>query len=236
MIEELLSELPIVQNWGFILFLLFFFISIWFLRKEKLLSFMLESLFRRKERQSKFFTLVHNELGVKLLLCLQTVVLSSISIYYTFHYFTGFSIDSANQLFLFLATVSLAVLIYFLYKFLMSTLIGNVFFQKEQVQLWNESFFSIISLSGLVLLIPTLLLFFLPQTFLFCFSFLVLYFLFVVALMTYKVYTIFFARKSLLLYFILYLCAQEILPLYFLYKVLVYLFNTMQTGILWVQE
>jgi hypothetical protein len=228
MIEELLSEQPVIHNWGFILFFLCFLITIRLLRKEKLLFSMIESVFRQKERQA----VVNNELAIKLFLCLQTIVFSSISIYFIFNYFTGFSIDSASELFLFFGILSLLLLVFCLYKFLLNTLVGSVFFQKEQVRLWNDNFFTIISLSGLVLFIPTVLLFYFPSSFLFCFYFIVIYLLFTLILITYRIYVIFFHHKSALLYFILYLCAQEIVPLYFLYEVLVYLFNTMQMGIL----
>jgi len=233
--NEQLSEWPIVQNWGFILFLFCFFISIQFLRKEKLLFSMQESLFRAKERQNVFTVLVNNELSIKLLMCLQTIILFSVVIYHIFSNTTDLQIDSAEQLFAYFGVVSLALLLFFLCKFLFNILIGNIFFPKEKIQLWNDNFLSIISLSGLVLFIPTLLMFYIKETYLFCYYFYIIYSILVVFLMIYKIYVIFFQDKSLLLYFILYLCAHEIVPLYFLYRVLGYLFITMQKGTLWLQ-
>jgi hypothetical protein len=111
-----------------------------------------------------------------------------------------------------------------LYKSLISNLVGSVFFQKEDIRQWNEYFTSLLGLSGFVLFLPTLLMFYIENFYYACFIFYLIYFIFVVILIFRKIYVLFFPRNILLLYFILYLCAQEIIPLYFLYKGLNYLF------------
>jgi hypothetical protein len=138
-------------------------------------------------------------------------------------------------LFWILGIVSSLIIVFFIYKFLSNILIGNIFFQKENVHLLNYNLFSIISLSGLVLFIPTLLMFYVKEAYYFCFYFNLIYFLFVEVLMVYKIYVIFFHNKGLLLYFILYLCAQEIVSLYLSYRALIYLFTKLQKSTLWLQ-
>jgi hypothetical protein len=237
MIEEVISEWPVAQNWGFVLFLFCFFISMQLLGKRiRLFSSMLHGIFRERNRQSIFTEPVDNEFLTKILLCLQTVILTAIIIYCTLFHSKDIPFETiAQQLFWTLGSVSLLIIIFFLYKFASNVLIGNVFFPKENVLLLNFNLFSIISLSGFVLFIPTLLMFYVSNAYYFCFYFNIIYFLFIEILMIYKIYVIFFHHKSLLLYFILYLCAQEIVPLYLSYKALDYLIFMMQNGTLWSQ-
>jgi hypothetical protein len=126
--------------------------------------------------------------------------------------------------FLFSGT-ALLFLIFLLYKFLTYFLIGYVFFQKEDVQLWHNHYFSIISFSGIVLFIPALFIFYVPEAYSICFYFSVFYIIFVKILIIYKVFTIFFQQKSPLFYYFLYLCAQELLPLFLVLKALVYFYS-----------
>jgi hypothetical protein len=234
--EELLSEWPIAQNWGFVLFLFCFFISMQLLgKRSRLFSSMLHGLFREGNRQSIFFEPVDNEVLTKLLLCLQTVILSAVCVYCVFiHDTAAIEFETmAQQLFWTLGTVSLVIIVFILYKFASIVLIGNIFFPKENVILLNYNLFSIISLSGFILFIPALLMFYVNSAYYFCLYFNLIYFLFVEILIIYKIYVIFLHSKRFLLYFILYLCAQEIVPLYLVYRALIYLL--MQKGSLWFQ-
>jgi hypothetical protein len=234
--EELLSEWPVVQNWGFVLFLFCFFISMQLLgRGRRLFYSMLQGLFRKKNRQSIFFEQVDNEMISKLLLFLQTIILSSIFIYCVFSHAADTPFETVTQLLWLLGIASALIIVFFLHKILSNILIGNVFFNKENVRLLNHNLFSIIALSGLILFIPTLLLFYVKEAYYFCYYFNLLYFLFVEALIVYKAYVIFFHDKRLLLYFILYLCAQEIVSLYLSYRALIYLFIKLQKSTLWLQ-
>ncbi|MDR0680449.1 MAG: DUF4271 domain-containing protein [Dysgonamonadaceae bacterium] len=236
MTEELLSEWPVIQNLGFVLFLFCFFISMQLLGKGRRLFYsMLHSLFRKKSRQSIFFEPVDNEMISKLLLSFQTIILSSIFIYCSFSHASDVPFETVVQLFWLLGIASALIIVFFLYKFLSNILIGIIFFQKESVHLFAYNIFSIISLSGLVLFIPTLLIFYVKEAYYFCYYFNLIYFFFVEMLIVYKIYMIFFHDKRLLLYFILYLCAQEIVSLYLSYRALVYLFIKLQKSTLWLQ-
>jgi hypothetical protein len=225
MTEEILSEWPVAQNGVFILFLFCFFISMHLLGAgRKLLSAMLYSLFREKDRQSIFSETVDNEMINKIVLCLQTIILIAVITYCTFTHGGYLKFETVSQLFWCLGGTSLLVIAFLVYKFTTNILISSIFFQKENVQLWNDNFFSIISLSGLILFIPALLMFYVPEAFYFCFYFCLAFFLFIEILTFYKIFIIFFQQKSILLYFILYLCAQELVPLYLSYKALVHFY------------
>ena len=223
--EKLLSEWPIIQNWGFLIFLVCFFISMrLFEGKKQLLSSMMSSLFRENERQSIFSESISNELIRKLLLCLQMIILLAVIFYRALFPLGHSSTETAVQLYKTIGGIFLFLLIWVIYKFVSTWMVGAVFFHKESVHRWNEAFFALSSISGLVLFIPALLMFYIEEAYFF-YYFVLLYLFFIEILMCYKIYDIFFQHKGLLLHFILYLCAQEIAPLYLSYKAIIYFFT-----------
>jgi hypothetical protein len=223
--NEPISQRIQFQNWGFILFMVCFFIFIYaFNVGSKLLVSMIRGFWKNSMRERIFAGQINNELLIKLLLCLQTVVLCSINLFSFFLYQSDPSQEIVIEMFPFLTKTSLLILIFLLYKSLVYNLAGNIFFRKESIRQWNACFMSILCLSGFVLFLPTLFLFYIEKIFYFCCFFFLIYFIFIIILIFRKIYVLFFPRNILLLYFILYLCAQEIIPLYFLYKGLDYLF------------
>ncbi|MDR1632407.1 MAG: DUF4271 domain-containing protein [Dysgonamonadaceae bacterium] len=220
--EELLSEWPAAQNGLFFLFLFCFFTDMLLLGNSRnLFMSMIHSLFRKQDRQSIFFGTIHNEFISKLLLCLQMILMLSVFIYCSFSRIENIPFESTTRFLYLLRGTVLINLVFLLYKFLTNLWVGYVFFPRENAQLWNNQYFTIISLSGMVLFIPALLIFYLPEAYYPCFYLGILYFIFVKILMFYKIFVIFFQYKSSLLYFILYLCIQELVPLFFVSKALV---------------
>ena len=225
--EEILSEWPVAQNAVFILFVFCFFASMQFMgNSRRLLTSMLQRLFREQERESIFSQTVNNEFLIKLVLCLQTILMSSILIYCVFSHALNLPFETTSHLARTLGGTVLIILLYIVYKFLTNFGVEFVFFQRESIRLWNNLFFSIVSLSGIVLFFPALLIFYFPNTYYVCACLSLLYFLFVNFLTFYKIYKIFFQQKSPFLYFILYLCTQELLPLFFVYEALAYFYRT----------
>ena len=226
MTEEILSEWPVAQNAIFILFAFCFFTNMQFIGSwRRLLMSMLHHLFRQQEQQSVFSQTVNNEFIIKSVLCLQTILMSSILIYCVFFHEWNLPFETTTQFARTLGGTVLIILLFIIYKFLTNFGVAFIFFQWESTLLWNKLYFSIVSLSGIALFIPALLIFFFPNTYYFCAYLSLFYFLFVEILMLYKIFKIFFQQKSPLLYFILYLCTQELLPLFFTYKALVYFYR-----------
>jgi len=212
-----------VNNWGFILFFICFFIfaNIISNRNRFLLS-MFSGLYRNKDRHSMFYETVTNETLNKIVLSLQTIFLISI-IFYCYAVHEHFLSITVAQMLPFLGKCFLILIVFFLYKFLSYLIVGNIFFRKEGVVQWNNEFFSLISLNGIFLFLPTLILFYVENIYIICIYFMIFYLIFNLFFIFYKIYVIFFQGKQRLLYFILYLCTQEIVPLYLVYRGLVYL-------------
>jgi hypothetical protein len=196
---------------------------------------MTRELFRKNERESIFSEQINNEIFIKLLLILETIILLSFIFFNYFSHQSGSSIETSPQVFQFIGLTCLLFIAFFIYKYLSYVALSHIFFRKENLQQWNNNFISLICLSGFILFVPALLLFYVESAYYFCQIFALIYLIFIVLLIGYKVYVIFFSDKSLVLYFILYLCAQEIIPLYFLYRGLNYLFVIVQKDTLWVQ-
>jgi hypothetical protein len=226
MIEEPISHKLQSQNWGFLFFMICFFISIYAINKApKLLSGMTRGIFRSNNRESIFAEQVNNELIIKVLLCLQTFILLIVFLFVFFTDSPVWSQQIRDKAIPFLIGAAALVLVFFIVKVLLYNLIGNIFFPKETLREWNDIFISMIGLSGFVLFIPTLFMFYMPDAYYTVCTIYIIYVFFVAILLIHKVYILFFPHKSLLFYFILYLCAQEIIPVYFLLRGFGYLFN-----------
>ena len=234
-----MNDIPIsikneANNWGFMLFFICFFIIVSIINnRNRFFLSMFSSLFRNKDRHNMFYKTVTNETLYKFFLSLQTILLLSI-VFYCYAVHEHFlSVTTLTQMLLFLGKCSLLLVIFFIYKFLSYTVVGVIFFKKEIVVQWNNDYFSWISLNGIVLFLPALILFYVETAYIFCFYFLIFYLISNLLFIFYKVYTLFFHRKQRLLYFILYLCTQEIIPLYLVYRGFVYLI--VQKDTIWMR-
>ena len=194
---------------------------------------MFSGLYRNNDRQSMFYATVTNETLNRIFLSFQTILLLSIIFYCYAIYKHHLSITTLMQMLIFIGKMSLLLIFFFFYKFLSYSVAGAIFFKKETVIQWNNDFFSLISLNGIFLFFPTLILFYVEKVFIFCIYFFTFYLIFNLFFIFYKIYTLFFQRKQRLLYFILYLCTQEIIPLYLVYRGFIYLIAQKDT--IWIQ-
>ncbi|MDL2322480.1 DUF4271 domain-containing protein [Bacteroidales bacterium OttesenSCG-928-A17] len=226
--ETDMMELPLqgnneITNWVFVLFLVCFFINVFIVvRKLPLVFSMMDGLLHKKERQSIFYIQGNSGFSENFSMLTQSVLLLGVVSFCSRRYLSPDLFQDAPAVFLYLGKGILLFVSFFIYKYATYNLIGFSFFSKEQSQLWNSHFMAILCLIGVVLFVPALLFFFVSQLSIFCFWLLVLLGFFVFLLVVYTLFRIFFQDKVPLLYFILYLCAQEIAPLYVLYKGFVY--------------
>jgi len=100
-----------------------------------------------------------------------------------------------------------------------------VFFGKKQVGIQTEQIVNTLCQSGPVLFLPSLVFFYIDSLFATCEILIAGYLIFVFLSAFFRLYLNFFNRNYLWFYFILYLCALEIIPLYLLYKGFMVFFN-----------
>jgi hypothetical protein len=165
----------------------------------------------------------------------QSVAVMSISLFaYFSHEKSIIEIPLANTL-ICIGFFCLLLIFYLLYKWIAYRIIINVFFDKSRGMFWTKDWSSLIFLSGLVMFLPAVFIYFVPHLYYFSFYVLVLWFFITRMIIIHKSYMIFFNRINSLHHLFLYLCAQEIVPLFLTYKSMVYVFDiVVDKGILWI--
>lgn len=178
-----------------------------------------------KSRQNLFESNVKDSFFFRLFLVIQPLFLCSVILYVGMKNLG--KVDFSNPLYV-LACIGINFLVFaffFILKQVFYYLWGYVFAEKEQYDSCRICYNSIISLWGVSLYIPSLWIVFVGNEHILpTIMFVSFYFLSRFAII-YKIIRIFHIRNKGIFYISLYLCAQEILPLYFLYRGIVYLYN-----------
>ena len=219
---EKISESPKFFDSVFIIFLAcFIIISRILSSKARMFLSLPEELFRLKERKSIFNESVGNELYVKLLLIIQTIVILSIFLYLVFVNNKNSESANVSEFYESIGKFCLLFIVFLLYKWISYHIVGAIFFQKEALSQWLSNFLSLIYLLGIMIFIPVLLMFYVEWMYSFCYFFIIFCFLIIILIVIYRAYVLFFHNIRHLHYLFLYLCAQEIAPLLVLYQGLV---------------
>ena len=218
------------NNWGFLLFIICFLIIVSIIsNRNKFIFSLFNRLYRNKDRNSMFYESVTHESLNKIFLCVQTAILLSIVTYCYAVHENIISITTLAEMLLFTGKIFLLLIAFLLYKFISYLTTGAIFFKKETVTQWNDDFFSLIGINGIILFLPILILFYVEAAYSFCVYFLIFYLILNLIFTFHKIYSLFFHKKQYLLYFILYLCAQEIIPLYLVFCGIVFLITKKET-------
>ncbi len=218
----------------FLIFLLcFLMIAFAFLRGKQMIARMTRDLFQAQSHSSIFFETTGNDFRNKLILFFQSIIISSIFVYTCLIHLKEYTPDVTKSLLL-IGCFSGLIFIYFLYKWIFYKIISSVFFNRNAFEDWMNTCISLVSFHGLIMFFPVFLSFYIPNTFYFALGVVFLWFVVISVIIIYKSYVIFFNNLNYLHYLFLYLCAQEIIPLFLLYKGVIYIFNLLETGILWV--
>ncbi|MGL6178942.1 MAG: DUF4271 domain-containing protein [Tannerellaceae bacterium] len=217
-----------------ILILLFVVFSIVYRNSVKLFYKMLQDFFQIKKRQSLFLVTAGNESFFRGFIITQTLILCTLAIYKV----SGTIFDIPDFYYLkpliFLPLIFLALLLYFGMKQLLYMLYCYIFYDKSYLKLWNTNYQAVIGSIGILLYIPVLCLYFSPNYSRYVNILLLIILIFSRLVIINKSIRIFYSKRDKLFYLILYLCAQEILPLIYLYEGLDYLYNFIQRDWLWL--
>ena len=191
---------------------------------------MFQNLLGNTERESIFVNnTTTSEYQIKFSLLLQTAI--SLSVFFFIIIATPFGksdiLLTDKDIIIYSSLFLLIIFLFWGIKWLINEFLGFIFFDKQKVSLWQNNYFSSISLFGTILF-PTLL--FLVHTqshILIGISKYLFFFLMVLGfiLIVYKGIRFFLVKPYGIFYFILYFCALEIIPYVGLYKGLVYIYN-----------
>ena len=142
---------------------------------------------------------------------LSSLLLSLLFYFYTIHYIGDtFVLESQYHL---IAVYLVLILVYFMAKVILYSLVNSVFFDSKRKRHWFRTFLFISSMEGLILFPAVLLQAYFDMSE----ENVILYFtivLFFVKILTFfKCYVVFFQRNVVKLQIILYFCALEMVPL-----------------------
>lgn len=191
--------------------------SIALARGKKFLSQQVKDFMLHRERASIFDSSTAADVRYLLVLVLQTCVLSGITFFNYFHDTCPALMNHVSPLLLLGIYVGFC-LAYFLLKWLLYMFLGWTFFDKNETNMWLESYSALIYYVGFALFpfVLFLVYFDLSLTNLVIIGSIIL--IFTKILMFYKWIKLFFHQFSELFLLIVYFCALEIIPCLLLYQ------------------
>jgi len=132
-----------------------------------------------------------------------------------------------------IGVIFLVVVLFYFFKQGIYALFGWTFMPQEHIRLWRSNYFASIELWGISLYLPVILAFFcdikpIISSLLFLFLYVLCRFV-----IFYKFIRIFQIKRDGFLLFFLYLCGQEIMPLFIAFKGIEYLYNFIELSTLW---
>lgn len=198
-----------------LLLIVFFFFAFTFKKGVKFFGELFRSVLNVKERQNLFDETTIRETQLRLVLLGMTFLFEG---YFLFNFMNGEMSGLSSHTGMGVAAGTLvAIIFYYLQKWTFKA-VGLLFTDASHTEKWIESFLSVNTAAGIPLAIAAILSLFVPT---------ISGTMIVVAagiyaimriLFIYKGFKIFYANMLDLFYFVLYLCALEIVPLFWVYK------------------
>lgn len=200
-----------------ILLTCFFLSSFALARSKKFLSQQAKDFVLHRERTSIFAVSTAADVRYLLLLVLQTCILSGICIFNYFNDVQPALMEEVSPRLL-LGVYILACLLYLLFKWMLYSFLGWVFFDKNRTSLWLESYSTLIYYLGFSLFPFVLFLVYFDLKIIFLVSIGLFLIIFTKILMFYKWIKLFCNNLYGVLLLILYFCALEIIPCFIVYR------------------
>ena len=227
------SEQLIHDVFLFIIIVLLAIFALVFRTFYPLFEKIIRGLFSIKERQNLFDTPTKENVFFTGYMGFQTLFLCAIFFFFVYCRITAY-LWGRLLLDLILLTVFFTILIlFYLLKRILYYIYGRTAVGRDKFRLWKNNYNAAFFMWGILLYLPVLWLMFDHIHF----SGILILFVFTYILFRFYViyikFHIFYPKNTGLLYFSLYLCAQEIIPLLFLYESLSYLHNVIESNILW---
>ena len=186
---------------------------------------MCNDLFSINTRESLFESPTGNDWIFRVFMRVQTLVLCSLGLYGAANYY-GFIPSYTWQSTLYFLLVSLLiVLIFHIARSFIYWFTLHILALHNNYKLWKTGCNAILSIWGVTLYIPVVWLLLVNSYKGISIGVFILLYIFSRFAIIYKTIRIFYTKRDELLYFILYLCGQEILPLYFMFEGIRYLYN-----------
>ncbi|MDR3142183.1 MAG: DUF4271 domain-containing protein [Tannerellaceae bacterium] len=199
----------------------------------RLFSKMVRDVFYLKERLSLFETVIGNEFVFRNFMIFQSLFLTTLSIFAVGHVYRLFEFSDIRANLVLISIIFLCVVLYYYFRQFLYGLMGFVFTDPEKYKFWKTNYYAITGFWGVWLYIPVFWLVFIGNYIEIPLTLFVVWYILYRFWLIYKSVRIFHIRNVGFIYIFLYLCAQEILPLLFIYKGVVYLYNVIEKSAIW---
>ena len=198
-----------------------------------LFSKMISNTFAGEQRQSIFETTEKNNFLFTIFMNFQTLLLFSI-------YFFSASIKYKNILhtdirstFLSIGLFLVLFFIYYLFKRVLYALFGIIFFEKSTNKMLFVNYQALFNVWGILLYFPVLWILIFDAYLFTTFIILIFSYILFKIVFIFRFIYVFYKKYTGFLFLCLYLCAQEIAPLVFLYEGMVFTYNIIERNNAW---
>ncbi|MDR2497672.1 MAG: DUF4271 domain-containing protein [Tannerellaceae bacterium] len=217
-----------------LLFCLLLMFSVVFHNNYRLFNKMVRDVIHAKDRQSLFEEVSGNESVFRSFMVFQSLFLSSLAIFrFSRHLNLTGSRSGAMANLGVIMSILLLLLIFYMFKRLMYATLGSIFIKPDRYRNWQVSYTASMALWGVLLYVPVLWVSFAGRGETMALILFAAMFAGWRTLMIYKTVRIFDVRSVGIMYILLYLCGQELLPFFFLYEGLKYMYNIIDQLALW---
>lgn len=195
-----------------------FFVVISYRTGYKYVEAFFHNMFSTRRRENVFEDHTVNETQILTALVLNTCIMEGVTLFYAMGYLMPSLLDHLHgAIFMHVGIYAAAALVFYLMQLMVYNVVGHVFADSIATKLWTDGFKASQSLLG-ILLFPIVASFLVwPQH---CKLLLIatvfLYFCLRIAFIC-KGFRIFYTNLPSLVYFILYLCSVEVVPLILMY-------------------
>jgi len=192
---------------------------------------MISNINAVEHRQSIFETTEKDNFLVNTFMTFQTLLLCSIFIFYTTVEYKYFKIPDYATTLSIIGILLIVLFIFFLFKKALYAIFSNVFTNKTVTKMISTNHQALLCIWGIILYIPVLWILFIGKYFFITVIIVIISYLAFRVILIYRFIYIFFNKNTGLLFLSLYLCAQEIVPLVFLFEGLSYMNNIIENNI-----
>lgn len=216
-----------------LILLLFIVFALVFRTHYRLFLKMIRDVVFIKERPNLFEKVVGSEWFFRNFMTFQALFLCSIGVFAIARAYGYVPHLKENTVFLSIGLLFGVLMLFYWIKQGLYFMLGCIFTDPSKSKFWKTCYNAVIGAWGVLLYLPVLWLVFVGSHITGAFIVFVIFYILCRFVIIYKTIRIFHTKSTGILYISLYLCGQEILPLVFLYKGIVYLYNFIEASTLW---
>ena len=202
--------------------------AVMFRLNTSLLGKMISDINAGEERQSIFGTIANNNVLFNAVMIFQTLFLCSFFIFSTISEYKYISTPDTETTFKITGILIIILSIFSLFKRLIYATFGYIFTDPSTTKFMLINHQALFCIWGISLYFPVLWILLVGKYFLFAIIIVTICYLAFRAILIFRFLNMFFNKNTGILFLSLYLCAQEIVPLVFLYEGLIYIYNIIE--------